>query len=202
MKFKIRHESRVFSLGICIPWLVAIAAFLIFVFLGFNIKNVTATIILIRISALCCVAEILFIILFLTEKIFGAKIIIENDHVAVKMLLRRRKLYFDMIDHVKYTHYEIIKSQRLRYKNSKQLFERYIDMNGRKTVRSELNFHLITGKVFSLNDDATGYEYKRKLWITNPEIDPDEDVKLYQAYQCYCHSYRQYYNIMETVQDN
>ena len=51
-------------------------------------------------------------------------------------------------------------------------------------LRSQLVFTLVSGKCFKLNDNAKGYEAKRKLWITHPEIDPDEDIKLYQAYRC------------------
>lgn len=194
MKFRIKHETPLFSYGIYIPWFVAIAALLLFVFLGFTIKDKYPTIIFAGIIALCIAVDIIFILLFFTEKIIGTKIIIEADHVKIKTLFRRRKIFYDNIADVKYTHYECSSSNRYRKSRSSSLLYKLTEDDENVRIRSQLIFYPVLGKVITLNDEATDYKRKREKWITEPALDPDEDVKLYQAYRCYCSAYRQYNN--------
>lgn len=194
MKFRIRHETQLFQSGIVIPWFAAIAAVLLFVLLEFTIENTLVTMILIGILALCAVAEIVFVLLFAAEKIWGAKIIVESDHLDIRMFLRRRKLLFDDIEDVKYRHYECGSSNRELKQRSNSLLTKYFVDDEVIRIRSKLTFYLASGRTLTLNDDAPGYEQKRRLWITEPDLDPDEDVKLYQAYLCYRSACRQYYN--------
>ena len=193
MKFRIRHETRAFLYGIIIPWGVAAAALLLFIFFGFTVFDELPAKIFLGILILCGAAEIIFILLYITEKIFGTKLIIESDHIKVKMLLRHRKISFDDIADVKYRHYY----DRTEEKNNPySIFTQRADAEFQTVpkIRSQIIFYLLSGKVFKLNDNATNYEWKRGLWITNPEVDPDEDVKLYQAYQCYRSAWHRYYN--------
>ena len=194
MKFRIKHATPAFYYGIIIPWLIAIAVFLLFIFLGFTIKDKYPTIISGGILALCIAVDIIFVFLYATEKILGAKIIIEADHVKINQLFRRRKIYYDNIADVKYTHYECSKSNSYRKDRSKSLLYKILKDDEDVWVRSQLIIYPILGKVITLNDEATSYEWKRKRWITEPDLDPDEDVKLYQAYRCYKSAYRQYTN--------
>lgn len=199
MKFRIKHFSRIFDVGIAVPWIVAIVAVALYFFLEFNITYEAPTKFVVRLLAVCGIVEILFIVLRIAESICGAKIIIEDDHVYVKMLLRRRKLYFDEIADTKYRHYEATRDNRGRKQRSGSLLYKLTASDEKTQVRSELTFYLLTGNPFRLNDEATNYEWKQKKWITDPGLDPDEDVKLYQAYKCYCHSYRRYYDTLRTA---
>lgn len=194
MKFKIKHSSKLFFYGIVIPAIVFSVALLIFILLGFDFSNETAAMIFTGIFAVSAVTAIIFIILYTIEQLFGAKIIVENDHVDIRMLLRRRKLRFDDIADAKYYHYEGSRYPKLHLYYSKYLHNRYIynAQKGRKYYRSSLDFILSSGKVINLNDKATGYAKKRKLAMSDPNIDPDEDVKLYQAYQCFLNVYRRF----------
>ena len=109
------------------------------------------------------------------------------------MLLRHRKISFDDIADAKYRHYY----DRTEEKNNPySILTQCADADFRAVpkIRSQIIFYLLSGKVFKLNDKATNYEWKRGLWITNPEIDPDEDIKLYQAYLCYRSAWHRYYN--------
>lgn len=194
MKFRIKHETPLFQYGTFIPLCVPAAALLIYVFLGLNVNdNFIPTMVLIGISAVSIAAELLFIILFFGEKIWGSKIIVQSDHLDIRLFLRRKKIHFDNINDVKYTHYEVTDSDGERRSHSTNLFVRYNAHLSRTWVRSRLIIYLSSGKKLSINDDAPGYEKKRKLWITEPDVDPDEDVKLYQAYKCYLAAARQYF---------
>lgn len=194
MKFKIKHTSPALCYGIIIPWYVSIAALLLFVFLGFTIKDKYPTIIFGGIIALSLVIEIIYVFLFAIEKIFGAKIIVEADHVKIHMLLRCQKIYYDNISDVKYSHYECSKSHKYRKNRSRSLFYKMFEDDEDVWIRAQLTFYPVLGKVIELNDEATNYEQKRKRWITDPDLDPDEDVKLYQAYRCYKSAYNRYIN--------
>ena len=199
MKFRIKHFSRIFDLGRAVPLIIAMVAVALYLLLEFNITYEAPTKFVLRLLAVCAIVEILFIVLRITEAVSGAKIIIEDDHVYVKMLLRRRKIYFDEIADTKYRHYETTRDNRGRKQRSGSLLYKLTASDEKTEVRSELTFYLLTGKPFSLNDEATNYEWKRRKWITDPDLDPDEDVKLYQAYKCYCHSYRKYYDTLRSA---
>ncbi len=199
MKFKIRHETRAFLYGIIIPWGVAAAVLLLYVFFGFTVFDELPAKILLGILILCGAVEIISILLYIAEKILGTKIVIESDHIKVRMLLRCKKIHFDDIADAKYRHYY----DRTEEKNNPySIMTQHADEDYFRTVpkiRSQVIFYLLSGKVFRLNDVATNYKWKRNLWITDPEIDPDGDVKLYQAYLCYRSAWHKYYNTGENA---
>ncbi|MBP5378093.1 MAG: hypothetical protein J6Y64_00955 [Ruminococcus sp.] len=194
MKFRINHETPLFHYGVTIPLIVPVVALLLYLFFELNVNDFGPTMVLAGITALSCVIELLSIILFFGEKIWGGKIIVENDRLDIRLFLRRKKIRFDKIDDVKYTHYEITENHGSeRRRHSRNIFVRYHADDVTIRVRAKLIIYLSSGKKFILNDDASGYAKKRKLWITEPDLDPDEDVRLYQAYQCYLSASRQYW---------
>ena len=186
MKFSIKHTTKLFYRGIILPWLIFTASLVGFIALGFDITYKLPSMILIGITVLCVAAELIFVLLYGIEGIFGTKIIVESDHITVKMLMRRKKLHFDDIADAKFSHYDEKRSSH----HSRKYRGRHVVRN---IVRSKLDYYLMTGKVFSLNDDAKGYTQKQKLWTADPALDPNEDIPLYQAYRCYCAASRQYY---------
>ncbi|MCR5600439.1 MAG: hypothetical protein K6G33_06855 [Ruminococcus sp.] len=196
MKFRIKHTTPALCYGTIIPWFIAIAALLLFVFLDFTINDKYPTIIFGGILALCLVVDTVFVLLLAIEKIFGTKIIVEADHIKIHTLLRRRKIYYDNISDVKYSHYECSKSRKYRKDRSSSLLYKLFQDDEDVWIRAQLTIYPVLGKVIELNDDAANYEQKRKRWITDPHLDPDEDVKLYQAYLCYKSAYRQYNNMI------
>lgn len=189
MKFNIKHTTRLFYRGIVLPWFIFIAVLLLFLALGFDVSYKIPTMIFIGITVLCVVAELIFVILYGIEGFFGAKIIVESDHIYVKMLLRRKKLHFDDIADAKFSHYEESTSYHYRPYPSHHKFYRH-----GTSICSKLDFYLSSGKIFSLNDDAKGYAKKRNQWTVAPNLDPNKDIQLYQAYRCYLAAARRYYN--------
>ena len=188
MKFRIKHESKLFHYGIIVPWIAALTAIIIFIALGFTIEDKTAALVLLCVLILCSISVVIFTVLFIIQMIFGTTITIQNDLVDIRILFRHKRLYFANIVKTKYTHY---------YDNENANDGSDIYTLGPR-LRSKLIFTLDSGKHLILNDKATGYKSKRNLWITNPEIDPDEDVKLYQAYRCFCSLYNRYKNTDHT----
>lgn len=180
MEFKVKHDTKWIHYGIGVPWIVLIFPFLIFLFLGFDINNEIEATLFLRLLAFCAPFEILFIVLFVSEQIYGARIIIESDHIDVRMVLRRKRLYFHEIIEAKYSHYYDPKEKDSHFTSPD------IGYSFGPQLRSQLIFYLNSGKVLILNDKATGYEEKRKRAMVDPRIDPDENIRLYQAYQCYC----------------
>ena len=194
MEFRINHITNFLRRGIIISACVFAAALLIFLIMGITAESAAPVLILGGIFILCAAAEVIFVLLYLLERIFGTKVIINDDHVRIKMLLRRKTLRFDEIADTKYTHYECTRDNTERKQRSDSLLYKYAAADKKVRMRSRLIFYLDSGRAFSLNDDATNYKRKQKQWMTNPGIDPDEDVSLYQAYQCYLHACRQFYN--------
>lgn len=191
MEFKIKHRTRLFRYGVTVPWIFFLLAFLAYIFFGLSIKDTYAFMVLIGLFILCAVTEIVFIVLYVLDRIYGGKIVIESDHVDIRLLFRHKKLLFDDISDAKYSHYYDEREEK------RSLLSMALDSHHyyrpEMYVRSQLYFYLVSGKVLTLNDVALGYRKKRERWITNPGVDPDEDVKLYQAYQCYCSASRRYF---------
>ena len=194
MEFKIRHETPLFFWGIVLPLVLLLAALLLMVAVGLTLQNETAAMFFLGLLVLASAAEVLFILLYITEKLCGAKIIINTDHVELRMLLRRRKLWFYDIEQTRYTHYEGERSsygrrEDLYYETSNYSHTKdylYHKMRSGSTVRAQLAFYLTSGRAVILNDDAKAYRKMRERAKVDLSIDPDADVRLYQAYQCYC----------------
>ena len=194
MEFKIRHETPLFFLGIVFPLVLLLAALLLMGAVGLTLQKETAAMIFLGLLIFAIAAEVIFIFLYVLEKIFGAKIIIYTDHVELRMLLRRKKLFFYDIEQTKYTHYEGKRSsygrrEDLYYETSNYSHTRdflYHKMRSGSIVRAQLAFYLTSGKAVILNDDAKSYRKMRERAKVDLSIDPDADVRLYQAYQCYC----------------
>ena len=199
MEFKIRHTTPFFSLGMILPGVLFIVVLFLYLALGIALTDsLLAMEIFVGVFIFCAAAEILFIVLFLVELACGAKIIIESDHVDIRMLLRRKKIHFYDIEEARYSHNEI--SQHGRY-HSPYRHHTLAGMYGhyyysrkwrRNKIEAQLDFYLTSGKRITLVDAATGYAAKRDRAKVDPSVDPDENVRLYQAYQCYRSAVDQY----------
>ena len=192
MEFQIEHRSRIFARGMQIPGLAFMGALLLMVIIGVTLQNGTVLMIFCGFSAVLAVIEVIFMILSLIEIFYGAKVIVNSDHLDIRMVLRRKRIPFDQIEETKYSHYEGTKYPRYR---SDDFFGDYTivkKLYGRKYFRTQLDIFLSSGKHISLTDNANGYSKKRKQAQVNPSINPDEDIRLYQAYQCYRSAVDQY----------
>ncbi len=185
MEFKIKHNTKWIHYGIGMPWLVLVIIFLIPFLLGFDFNNEFKAMFLLVLLALCAPFELFFIILFVIEQLYGARIFVESDYIDVRMVLRHKRIRFNEITEVKYSHYydsketDLCGTPDISYSFGPQL-------------RSKLTFYLTSGKVFVLNDKALGYEQRQKRSLVDHGIEPDENIRLYQAYQCYCSAVNQY----------
>lgn len=126
MKFRIKHISSLYNWGIALPWIVILAALALFLFLGLDVTFVFPTLVLIRLAAVCGIAEVIFIFLYIAERIYGARLIINEDHIVIKTLHRHRKLYYAEIEDAKYSHYECTRSNRERKERSGSLLYKYM----------------------------------------------------------------------------
>ncbi|MBQ6039195.1 MAG: hypothetical protein IJL32_00205 [Oscillospiraceae bacterium] len=198
MEFKIKHISAYFSVAFVLPWIVFLIVLGFYLFFGITVQNDTAAIIMIGVILFCAAAELLTVILYIINLICGAKIIVESDHLDIRMPLRRRKIHFYDIEEVRYSHTETTES--LPYHSSQHhhslggKYAHYFYNKRRhyQVCRAILDIWLTSGKCITLSDAATGYAQKRKRAMVDPSVNPDADVRLYQAYQCYCSAVDQY----------
>ena len=188
MEFKIKHDTKWIHYGIAVPWIVLIAAFVIsMIFFGYDMSNESKAILFLNILVCCAPFEILSILLFAAEKIYGARIIIRQDHVEIRMVLRHKRISFDEIETAKYSHYYT------RKKDAPSLLATPdYNITLEPELRSQLIFYLNSGKIFRLNDKAAGYEERQKRAQVDMKFNPDETIRLYQAYQCYRSAADQY----------
>ena len=210
MEFRIKHETPLFFFGIIFPLILLVAALLLAAALGITLQNEVAAMAAIGLLLFSSALEILFIILYVTEKICGAKIIVGTDRVILRMLLRRRVLPFCKIEETKYSHYEgteqsAVHSHEDRYYETSN-YSHFTDyfyhrMTHRQVVRAQLDFYLTSGKCISLNDDASSYRKLRERAKVDLRIDPDENVRLYQAYKCYCSARDHYANALRAANE-
>lgn len=183
MEFKIQHVTKMFKWGINIPVYALLIMLVLFISFGFTIENYVAFMIFLSIAALEFLIMVIFAILSFMESIFGSKIIIHEDHVEIRLILRRKKIYYKHIEEGKYSHYSyIIRNHRRQY---------YAP--GREVIRAQLAFYLTSGKVIIVNDDADSYQRMKHSAMVRYDIDPDENVNLYKAYQCFRSSYDHYW---------
>lgn len=198
MEFQIRHLSLVFYAGILIPWAVVFVTVLLLVSVGLTLENLTVLYVFAGILALCGIAEIIFILLYLLEVLFGAKIIIGEEYVEIRKLLCRRRIYFREIAEVKYSHQDTDETHTFRtakyshLRHSQYSYYFYRKMVSRRGVRALLDFYLTSGRCISLNDNAKSYMKMRDRAKVDMRVNPDEHVRLYQAYQCYCSAMDRY----------
>ena len=184
MEFSIKHISPLFRRGMIIPWILFAAMIAVYLIFGLNFTNMAALNVFIAVSAVLTAVWLVFAILYGIERLCGAKLIIESDHIEARMLLRRKRIRYDDISDSKYRHYEETRDEDDR---------KHIYSKSHATVRSRFDLYLSSGKVFSVNDIATGYKEKRLRIHTDPGIDPDSDVKLYQAYKYFRFAYNKYF---------
>ncbi|MCR4760573.1 MAG: hypothetical protein K5705_09965 [Oscillospiraceae bacterium] len=185
MRFKVRHTTKLFFRYKDYLLLVPFALLNLFVAFGFSIQDTIPTYILFGLIVFCIAAFFILLILYIIELFCGAKIIIESDSVEIRMLLRRKKIRFTEIEEVKYTHdEELVRSHRGRHSGPYR--RRYYEL------RAKLTFFLTSGKSVCVNDKGTGYLEKRDRAKVDPSVNPDEDITLYQAYQCYCAAVDEY----------
>ena len=185
MKFKVRHTTKLFFRYKDYLLLVPFALWNLFVAFGFSSNDTIPTCILFGLILFCIAAFFILLILYIIELFCGAKIIIESDSVEIRMLLRRKKIRFTEIEEVKYTHdEELVRSHRGRHGGPHR--------RNYYVIRPQLTFFLTSGKSVRINDKGTGYPEKRNLAKVDPTVNPDEDITLYQAYQCYCAAVDEY----------
>ena len=180
MKFKVHHITKLFYQYRDWFLLAPFGLFILFIAFGFTIDDYIPTLIVFGLISLCIVIFLLMLILHIIEIVTGAKIIIGNDHVEIRRLLRlRRKIPFTEIEEVRYTH-EMIPVHTHRGGRGRVRRRRT-----RYAVRPQLAFFLTSGKCICLNDSPGSYLTERERAKVDPSVDPDTDITLYQAYQCY-----------------
>ena len=185
MKFKVRHTTKLLFRYKDYLLLVPFALMILFVIFGFTTQDTIPTYILFGLIVFFIAAFLILQILYFIELFCGAKIIINSDSVELRMLLRRKKIRFTEIEEVKYTHdEELVRSHRGRHGGPNR--RRYY------VIRPKLTFYLTSGKSVCINDKGAGYLEKRDLAKVDPTVNPDEDITLYQAYQCYCAAVDEY----------
>lgn len=188
MKFKIKHRTPLFKWGITVTGIAAPVIFVIAV-LCFGITFPDNPWFFCGLFILWALTEIIFIILRIAEQFLGAKIIVENDFFDIRMVLRRKKIWFNDIDDVKFSHYNEyinVKGHTARRDPLKELFYSIKSPSPATTrYRSRLDITLTSGKTITLNDAAPGYARKHKLARVDFRVNADEDIELYKAYQCY-----------------
>ena len=199
MEFQIRHTTPFFTLGMILPGMLFVIVLFLYIALDIAVTDsLLAAEIFLGVLIFCMAAEVFFIVLFLIELVCGAKIIIGSDHVEIRMLLRRRKIHFYDIEEVRYSHSGSIQKPRYhsprRHHSLAGMYGHYYYQRKwqRQKITAQLDFYLTSGKCITLTDNATGYAQKRERAKVDPSVDPDENVRLYQAYQCYRSAVDQY----------
>ena len=105
MKFNVHHITKLFYQYRDWFLLAPFGLFILFIAFGFTVDDYIPTLIVFGLISLCIVIFLLMLILHIIEIVTGAKIIIGNDHVEIRRLLRlRRKIPFTEIEEVRYTH--------------------------------------------------------------------------------------------------
>lgn len=180
MEFKVDHITQLFYRYRDYFLLVPFGLLFLFIAFGFSIEDYIPTVICFGLISLCILIFLLMLFLHLIEILTGAKIIIGSDHVEIRKLLRpRKKIPFTEIEEVRYTHEtEQVHTRRGGKSGRRRWRTRY-------TIRPQLAFFLTSGKCVCLNDSPGRYLAERERAKVDPNVDPDEDIRLYQAYQCY-----------------
>ena len=147
------------------------------------------------------VLSVICLILFLLERITGAKIIVNHDHIIIRKLLRhRRKIFCLDIMNARYSYHDTVEDSRYLTTESTDQTPGLIYRHLRKdTARRPpdsvalLEFELVSGERISLNDHNTkSYNQMLNRAKVDPAVNPNAYVRLYQAYQCYCAAVDQY----------
>ncbi len=193
MKFHIRHQSPIFFFMMVFPAIVMTMILLFYVTFGIAITDSLGAVYFFMGAFIFCAAvEIISIILYLIDFFYGANIIVGSDFVDIRLFLRRKKVHFTEIMDVSYSHdeYDYSKHNRHHANPLGQYF--YAKRWRRHKLMAQLDFHLTSGKRITLTEAARGYAEGRKRAMVDPTVNPDENVRLYQAYQCYCSAVDQY----------
>lgn len=192
MEFRIRHTSNLFRFSILLPWAVLFAGAALFGILNLFLKDdVQRAEVFLVLLLLCIGLDVIYLVLFFLEKIVGAKITVAQDHIVIRKMLRRhRKIYFIDIRNARYSYYDtVINSHYLTTGNAgapSEMLRSRRPVNRPPEAVARLEFELVSGSRISLNDHAASYNRMRNRAKADPSIDPNADVKLYQAYQYYC----------------
>lgn len=189
MEFKIKHTTPFFNIMMFVCFGLWILTLIV---LGFLWWNFSADVLLafLWIMGGELAAALLFLCLHLTERIVGGKIIIEEDAVVIKLLLRKKRIPFSEIEDSDFTHYEEYYRRTGTYNSSVYVKKTIRNLGGKSRywrlhLRSMLEFYLVSGKTITLTDDAPGYKKGRELARTHSDYDPNTEIRLYQAWQCY-----------------
>ena len=198
MEFRIKHTSRIFFLG---PF----AVFVIVIGMGLMGSIITLFLpddemrgeILLVFFIAAFALDVIYLFLFFLEKIVGAKLIINHDHIIIRKMLRhRRKIFFVDIANAKYSHLDT--NSNTRYPAPVHDGAPSERMRAQRPAKrqteaiAQLVFETVSGERFRLIDYAKSYNQMRERAMVDPSVDPDADVLLYQAYQCYCAAVDQY----------
>ena len=198
MEFRIKHTSGIFRFGPITAFVIFIGMGLLYGSIAFFLQDneVKAELFLVFLFITLAMDGI-YLLLFFLEKIVGAKLIINHDHIIIrKMLRRRRKLFFTDIVNARYSHDDTVKNAH--YLTSEHAGEPSEMMRLKSPANrppeaiAQLVFETVSGERFRLIDHADAYNRMRGRAMVDPSVDPDADVLLYQAYQCYCAAVDQY----------
>ena len=92
MEFRIRHTSNLFRFSILLPWVVFFAGAALFGILNLFLKNDQQRAEVFLVLLLLCIGlDVLYLVLFFLEKLVGAKIMIAQDHIVIRKMLRRHR---------------------------------------------------------------------------------------------------------------
>ena len=189
MEFKIKHITPFFYIMMYVCFGLWLLTLIVLGFLWWNFSaDVLFAFLWIMGSELA--AALLFCILHLTERIVGGKIIIEQDAVVLKLLLRKKRIPFSEIEDSDFSHYEEYYRRTGTYNTSVYVKKTIRNLGGKSRywrlhLRSMLEFYLVSGKTITLTDDAPKYKEARELAKTHSDYDPNTNIRLYQAWQCY-----------------
>lgn len=192
MEFKIKHQTKAFHSGAVIPiYVIIVSAFFMAVALSGLLSD--NNFLILKIFGVFWGIQLLvsavFTVLNIAEMVHGTKISVESDHIGLKMFLRHRTIPFSEIEGVDFSHDEFRKRRHTRSRYSRHSHHRVF-------YRARLDILLYSGKKITLNDDAPGYAGKLRESVAAAnqriEMDPNEGVHLYQAYQCYLSARRAY----------
>lgn len=152
MEYKIKHENKIIII-------IELIALLILLIMVFFLSSLPLWSFFIVIGVM-----IAYPFIYLFERAVGTSVIIRENDMIIKYLIRKKTIAFDEIDDV----------QIKRYKRRRHHHEEY---------RMRMTINLKCGKKTTLSDTAGAIKSVTGFLLSTPEELPDEEVKLYKIYQ-------------------
>ncbi len=205
MKYKLKHITRSFNITRNAAFLTAVALLIIYVAAGFTIEDEILIKILVGAEALCIGTAFIASILSALDYIYGARVIVESDYLKIKKLFYVKKIHFDEIADTSYSYYYEDERSGRSYSHHRKygsafnslVYNNYNNNSYSRRCNSlKVDIILTSGKKISLNDKMTGYKKNQRTAIYDHSVDPNADIPLYQALQCYRSARAQYTNNM------